>query len=290
VPLRLTPTTSLSTTASPSVDESELRKFASQSDLWWNDVSGPFAALHSLNRVRVPLIQQALFDLSIPKPPPAESAGQPLQGFRILDVGCGGGILSEALARLGARVLGIDAATENVIAAAQHRDTNPRLVGRLAYESVTAEALLERSTRTSEAAETPGLFDAVVASEVIEHVRDPRAFVATCAGLVRPGGVLVVTTINRTVPSFLAAILAAEYALGLVPPGTHEWARFVTPEELSGAAEAAGLEVLADSGLAYNPITGEWCEMADLSVNYALVARRLPGLLSSSAGSREQTP
>lgn len=261
---------------SPSVDESELRKFAAQSDLWWNDASGPFAALHSLNRVRVPLIRQALFELSEPAPAPPESAGQPLRGFRILDVGCGGGILSEALARLGANVLGIDAAVENVLAAARHSDANPRLAGRLAYEAVTAEVLLERSNVAAPAALTSGAsgnYDAVVASEVVEHVRDPGAFIATCAGLVRPGGVLVLTTINRTVPSFVAAILAAEYALGLVPPGTHEWARFLTPEELGAAAEAAGLDVLADSGLAYNPITGEWCATADLSVNYALVAR-----------------
>ena len=158
-----------------SVDASELRKFASQSSLWWRDDSGPFAALHSLNRVRVPLIRQALLELSLPMPQPTQSAGQPLRGFRILDVGCGGGILSEALARLGAGVLGIDAADENVRAATLHRDSNPRLVKLLSYETVTAEKLLLRGVD----------FDAVVASEVIEHVRDPQEFVRTCSGLVR---------------------------------------------------------------------------------------------------------
>lgn len=171
--------------ASSSVDESELRKFTQQSEHWWRDTSGPFAALHSLNHIRVPLIQQALNELSVPRRDIKSLAGVPLGGCRVLDVGCGGGILSEALARLGANVLGIDAALENVRAALHHRDLDPRLAARLAYEVVTVEDLLTRNNGAT-------LFDAVVSSEVLEHVRNPEAFVTACAGLVRVSGVDVV--------------------------------------------------------------------------------------------------
>ena len=178
----------IGTTLNSSIDESELKKFSSQSDQWWCDVEGPFAALHSLNKVRVPLIRQALLELSLPVPA-MDFPGRPLKGFRILDVGCGGGILAEALARQGASVLGIDAASENIQAALRHRENDPRLSSRLSYEAVTAETLLDRLEASSVGGSSAGhaltAFDAVIASEVVEHVRDPASFVNTCAGLVR---------------------------------------------------------------------------------------------------------
>lgn len=256
-----------------SVDAAEIRKFTALAARWWERDHGPFAGLHRMNHVRVPFVvrnvRRALGDrlLTGASASAAEcnvynAGAKPLSGLSVLDVGCGGGILAEALARLGADTTGIDASDENVAAAAAHASSDARLQ-HLQYRACTAEALLmERAA-----------YDCVVTSEVIEHVHDPAVFAGTCAALVKPGGVLIVTTINRTPAALFQAILGAEYVLRIVPRGTHEWAKFVTPEELQTFCARAGLQVADIEGLGYSPLRSEWYSKgADTSVNYALAA------------------
>ena len=237
-----------------SVDPAEEAKFARIAAEWW-EPAGPFAALHAMNPVRCGFIRTALcgslgLDAAAPRP---------LEGVAVLDLGCGGGLLSEPLGRLGARVLGIDASVRNVEVARQHLRRDPDLAGRVEYEAVTAETLLAAGRR----------FDAVVCSEVIEHVVDPPEFCRVIGGLTRKGGAAVLSTMNRTPASYAAAIVAAEYVLQLVPAGTHEWNKFVTPEELAMMMEDAGfgaMDLLA--GMLYNPATGRWKAIEGTAVNY----------------------
>ena len=246
--------------ASGSVDPEEVARFSSQASEWWKE-GGFFDGLRAFNSVRVPHIVAAC----APAPGAAPSPGLPLAGVHLLDVGCGGGLLAEPLARLGATVTGLDATGSAVDAARAHAALDPASFGgRLTYLHSTAEALLE----------VGGRYDAVVASEVVEHVSDRPAFLATLAGLLRPRGVLVVTTLNRSLPAFFGGILAAEYALRLVPPGTHEWTKFVTPRELGEELAACGLRVSPPTGFWYNPVTGGWSTSTDTSINYAIVATK----------------
>ena len=254
------------------IDAAELSKFAALSSLWWADpAAGPFAGLHRMNAVRVPVIRRALArdflprrTAAAPAGAPLPSAAAPLAGLSVLDAGCGGGILSEALARLGADVTGLDATAEAVAAAAAHARLDPAVAARTRFVCSSAEALAASGAR----------FDGVVCSEVLEHVAAPADFLAALGAMLRPGGHAVVTTINRSLPAFWAAILGAEYALRLVPPGTHEWAKFVKPEELARALERAGCAVELVTGFAYNPLSQRWSATRDTSVNYAVVARK----------------
>jgi ubiquinone biosynthesis O-methyltransferase len=262
-----------------SVDAAEVGKFSALAGQWWADpANGPFAGLHRLNAVRVPLIRRALSGDFLPRRRAAAAAaaaaageadlapcpGAPLAGLDVLDVGCGGGILSEALARLGARVTGLDASPQVAAAAAAHAALDPALARRTRYLASSAEALAASGAQ----------YDAVVCSEVLEHVAEPAPFVAALAALARPGGHVVVTTINRTLPALWGAVLAAEYVLRLVPPGTHEWGKFVQPEELAAALRAGGCDVEQCVGMAYNPLSGAWSQSASTSINYAMVARK----------------
>ncbi len=230
-----------------------------------------------MNSVRVPLLRRALAPLVLRRlgaagaDSGAAAPSLPLSGMRILDVGCGGGIFSLALARLGADVTGLDASEAGVRAASARASLDPALSSRARFVHSTIEDFSLAVAR----AEGDGLYDAVVASEVAEHVADASQFLAAAASRVSPsGGVFFVTTINRTPAAFAAAIGVAEYVLRLAPPGTHEFVKFLTPEEVARAAQCAGLRVELTRGLFYDPLSAAWSLCKSTQVNFALVARR----------------
>jgi 2-polyprenyl-6-hydroxyphenyl methylase/3-demethylubiquinone-9 3-methyltransferase len=239
-----------------SVDEAELAKFSAIAAQWW-DPAGKFAVLHKFNPVRLAYIrEQATAWLALDP-----MALRPFKGLRLLDIGCGGGLLSEPMARLGAHVVGIDPAERNILTARIHAAEQELEID---YRVATAEEL-------AEAGES---FDIILNMEVLEHVRDPRRFLAECARMLKPRGVMVVATINRTFRSFALAIIGAEYVLGWLPKGTHQWEKFVTPEELAAWLQAAGLTVRATDGVIFNPLTLSWSRSADCAVNYMTVAQQ----------------
>jgi 2-polyprenyl-6-hydroxyphenyl methylase/3-demethylubiquinone-9 3-methyltransferase len=237
------------------VDPVDIDRFAGLATRWW-DPDGPHAPLHRYVPVRMQVIRDALAPLSR-----AADARRVLKGLEVLDIGCGGGLLSEPMTRLGARVTGVDADAAGIAAAIAHAGE----VGLdIDYRAGAAEDLAAEGST----------FDAVIASEVVEHVADKPAFADALASLLRPGGVLVLTTINRTARSRAQVILAAEYILRWVPRGTHDWTQFPTPEEMTALLDAAGFDVDEPLGLRFDPIDGGFGLSGDTSVNYALVARR----------------
>jgi len=241
-----------------SVDTAEVERFSRHAADWW-DARGPMAALHKLNPVRLAYIR----DQAAARFARDARKLDCLKGLRVLDIGCGGGILSEPLARLGADMVGADPAEENVEAASAHAEEQGVAVD---YRATTAEEL-------AQAGES---FDVVLAMEVVEHVADVESFVSTCASMVRPGGLLIAATLNRTLKSFALAIVGAEYVLRWLPRGTHQWDKFVTPRELESAVESTGLRVIGERGVVYNPFADRWQLSSDMDVNYMLVAAR-PG-------------
>ncbi|HUF72836.1 MAG TPA: bifunctional 2-polyprenyl-6-hydroxyphenol methylase/3-demethylubiquinol 3-O-methyltransferase UbiG [Gammaproteobacteria bacterium] len=230
---------------SGNAEPAELAKFSRLASRWW-DESGPLATLHAINPLRTDYI----------------AARATLDGARVLDVGCGGGILSEALARRGARVVGIDLAGDGIDVARAHAKDAGLAID---YRVTSAEAV---------AAAEPDAYDVVTCLELLEHVPDPGAIVAACARAVRPGGCVFFSTINRNLRSFLLAIVGAEHVLGLLPRGTHEYLKLIRPSELARAARKAGLDVLDLTGLHYNPLTRSYWFGDGVSVNYFLSARR----------------
>lgn len=243
-------------TRASSIDTAEVERFSRMAATWW-DPRGPMAALHKFNPVRLAYIRDqaaARFDRDAKKL-------DCLKGLRMLDIGCGAGILSEPLARLGASVVGADPAEENIEAARTHAEATGVTVD---YRATTAEDLAEAGEK----------FDVVLAMEVVEHVVDVPAFVDSCASMVKPGGLLIAATLNRTLKSFALAIVGAEYVLRWVPRGTHQWDKFVKPEELERAIEDAGLDVIGERGVIYNPLADRWQLSSDMDVNYMLVASR----------------
>jgi 2-polyprenyl-6-hydroxyphenyl methylase/3-demethylubiquinone-9 3-methyltransferase len=239
-----------------SIDEREVEQFAKLGAQWW-DPKGPMAPLHKLNPVRIGYIRDqaaARFGRDTRKL-------DCLKGLRILDIGCGAGILSEPLARLGADVVGIDPASENIDIAKVHADKSGIDVD---YRATTAEELAANKEQ----------FDIVLAMEVVEHVVDVPAFVKTCTSMVKPGGLMVAATLNRTMKSFVLAIVGAEYILRWLPRGTHQWDKFVTPDELEEAIEAGGLDIVGERGVIYNLFADRWQLSPDMDVNYMVAAMR----------------
>lgn len=251
---------SSSSSPAPSVDPREVRQFEALGAQWWSE-NGPMKALHRMNPVRVRWLRDEMAAHFAAPDGGQRDVEQPrvLAGLAILDIGCGAGILCEPLSRLGGAVTGIDPAAANLAIARQHAED---MGVEVSYRDVSAEALAAEGA----------LFDVVCAMEVVEHVRNMKAFVATAASLVKPGGLLFLSTLNRNLKSFALAIVGAEYVLRWVPPGTHQWEKFVTPRELTTAVEAAGLDVTGRSGVVYNPLSREWRLSRDMDVNYMMVA------------------
>jgi 2-polyprenyl-6-hydroxyphenyl methylase / 3-demethylubiquinone-9 3-methyltransferase len=227
-------------------DPQELDKFGDLAHRWW-DAEGEFRPLHQINPLRLDWIAQRAR----------------LPGARALDVGCGGGILAESMAQRGADVLGIDLSVKPLKVAQLH--AMEAGVSGLSYREVSAEALAE---------ELPGAFDVVTCMEMLEHVPDPSSVVRACTRLVKPGGHVFFSTINRNAKAFLFAIVGAEYVLSLLPKGTHEYARFLRPSELAGFARDAGLSVDEFKGMQYNPVTKRYWLSANTDVNYLVACRR----------------
>jgi len=238
------------------VDEAEVAQFSRLAAEWW-DPRGKMAALHKLNPVRLAYIRDAACRQFGRDAKHLDS----LKGLRILDIGCGGGILSEPLARLGADMVGADPAEANIAAAKRHAAQGSVTVD---YRATTAEALSDAGER----------FDVVLAMEVVEHVADVGLFVRRCAEMVKPGGLMIAATLNRTLKSFALAIVGAEYILRWLPRGTHRWDKFVTPVELETAIEKNGLATIDERGVIYNPLADRWQLSADMDVNYMVVAAR----------------
>jgi 2-polyprenyl-6-hydroxyphenyl methylase/3-demethylubiquinone-9 3-methyltransferase len=242
--------------ASTTIDPAEVARFEKIAETWW-DPNGPMKVLHRFNPVRLAYVRDEACRRFGRDPRSARS----LEGLTILDVGCGGGVLSEPLARLGATVTGLDPAPTNISVARLHAE---RAGVPVDFRNETVESVVARG-------ET---FDIVLAMEVVEHVADVQAFVNACTQAVKPGGCLVMATINRTLRSFASAIVGAEYVLQWLPKGTHEWDRFVTPDELTDAIGKAGFAVNDLTGVGYNPLRDSWSLSQDLSVNYMLLASR----------------
>jgi 2-polyprenyl-6-hydroxyphenyl methylase / 3-demethylubiquinone-9 3-methyltransferase len=238
------------------IDEDEVARFSRVAGQWW-DARGPMAALHKLNPLRLGYIRDQTTAHFNRGPARLDS----LAGLRILDIGCGGGVLAEPLARLGASVIGADPAENNISAAQQHAAQAGLTID---YRATTAEAL----------AEAGEAFDVVLAMEVVEHVADFGLFIETAAALVKPGGLMFVATLNRTIKSFALAIVGAEYILRWLPRGTHQWDKFITPDELEIALEQSGLRVISETGVIYNLFADRFQLSIDMDANYMVVAER----------------
>lgn len=241
------------------VDASEVAKFEAMAAEWW-DPHGKFKPLHMMNPVRLDYITTQIageFDRDL-------SAPNPFQGLRILDIGCGGGLLCEPMARLGAEIIGVDAAERNIPVAETHAKQSGLDID---YRHTTAEAMAAAGEQ----------FDVVINMEVVEHVADPQAYLTACQQLLKPGGLHLCSTINRNPKSFAVAIVGAEYVMRWLPKGTHEWAKFITPDELYELMTIAGLTPVDRKGYVFNPVTWRWSiSDRDLSVNYVTAALK-PG-------------
>lgn len=239
------------TTAETTVDPSEVAKFEAMAAEWW-DAGGKFKPLHMMNPVRLDYITSQIAaefgrDLADDKP---------FAGLRLLDIGCGGGLLSEPMARLGAEVVGADAAERNIPVAKVHAEQSGLDID---YRFTTAEAMAAAGEQ----------FDIVLNMEVVEHVADPLAYLTACQQLLKPGGLMIASTINRNPKSFMVAIVGAEHVMRWLPKGTHEWHKFITPDELEDLISRAGLRPVDRKGFVFNPVTWTWSiSSRDLSVNY----------------------
>jgi 2-polyprenyl-6-hydroxyphenyl methylase/3-demethylubiquinone-9 3-methyltransferase len=243
-------------TGATTIDESEVDRFSRMAADWWNP-TGKFKPLHKFNPVRLSYIRQTViehFGLDA-------GTARPFDGLRLLDIGCGGGLLSEPMARLGAEVVGADASETNIEIARLHAGQSGLDID---YRATTSEAL--------EAAGES--FDVVLNMEVVEHVSDVDLYMKSCAAMVRPGGLMVVATINRTMKAYGLAIIGAEHILRWLPKGTHQYEKLVTPQELEDALAGTGVDIVRRTGVSFNPLADEWRLSRDMDVNYMVVAER----------------
>ena len=239
------------------LDALEVDRFNALARQWW-DPHGEFRPLHQIGPARLEFIRDTILaDL----PPRSGTSLRPLEGLRLLDIGCGGGLVAEPLARLGGNVTAIDPAGDTIAAAQAHAAAQGLAID---YRAARAEVLAAAREK----------FDVVLCLEVVEHVPDVGAFLKVVAPLVRPGGLLILSTLNRTLKSYALAIVGAEYVLRWLPVGTHQWHRFVTPDELATYAKQAGLQPLSPRGIVFNPLQDTWSLSQDTGVNYLLAARR----------------
>jgi 2-polyprenyl-6-hydroxyphenyl methylase / 3-demethylubiquinone-9 3-methyltransferase len=250
------PTPTSSAPIPHNLDPAEIERFSKLASEWW-DPNGKFRPLHKIGPPRIHFVRDEICRRLGLK---AEGM-RPLAGLSLLDIGCGGGLVCEPMARMGAAVTGVDPAAANIAAASKHAEGQGLTID---YRAIEAEQLIAEG-RT---------FDAVLCLEVVEHVPDPAAFMKTCAALVRPGGVLVLSTLNRTLKSYVLAIVGAEYILRWLPVGTHRWDRFLTPAELTGHVTAAGLKVWETRGVVFHPLRDTWSLSTDTDVNYMLSAAK----------------
>ncbi|MGE0251689.1 MAG: bifunctional 2-polyprenyl-6-hydroxyphenol methylase/3-demethylubiquinol 3-O-methyltransferase UbiG [Dongiaceae bacterium] len=232
-----------------SIDGEEIGRFQAIAGDWWKE-EGKFRPLHLMNPVRLDYITETL----------RRHFGG-IKGLRILDIGCGGGLMAEPLTRLGADVTGIDAEKDTIAIAKNHAKKSGLEIN---YRAATAETLQQEGLE----------FDAVLALEIIEHVNKPAAFIKTLAQLIKPGGMVILSTLNRTLKSFALSIIAAEYVLGWLPKGTHDWQKFITPEELTALLKKSKLKAWPAQGIAFNPIGGHFYLSKDCGVNYLLAAKK----------------
>lgn len=234
----------MSKTATTTIDPSEIAKFEAMAEEWW-DESGKFAPLHKFNPVRIDYIRNVI-DAKFGK----------MDGISLLDIGCGGGLLAEPLTRLGAHVTAIDASEKNITIASVHAEKSGLSID---YQATTAEALAAKGEQ----------FDVVLSMEVVEHVADVETFLNATASLVKPGGMLIVATLNRTIKSFAFAIVGAEYVLRWLPRGTHDWKKFLKPSEIEAILRDT-LTLKESKGASFNPLSNSWSLSNDLSINYMM--------------------
>ena len=239
-----------------SVDPAEVERFSAMAAEWWNP-NGKFGVLHKFNPVRLDYIREQVTARLRIDP----NQREPFKGLRFLDIGCGGGLLSEPMARLGADVVAVDPSEKNIKTASVHAAEQGLDID---YRASTAEDLAAAGER----------FDVILNMEVIEHVADPARFAATCADMLKPGGLMFVATLNRTLKAFGLAIIGAEYVLGWLPKGTHQWEKFITPDELKSWLAAANCPVVELSGVTYSPLSNTWRKAADTAVNYMVVCQK----------------
>ena len=244
-------------TAASSIDPDDVARFSKIAAEWW-DPKGKFAPLHRFNPIRLSFIrEQALVRFGRDS-----QSRRPFEGLRLLDIGCGGGLLSEPMTRLGFAVTGVDASERNIGTASAHAAEQGLDIN---YRAGTAESLV---------AEGAGPFDVILNMEVIEHVTDPGEYLRSCSRLLAPGGLMIVATLNRTLKAFALAKVGAEYVLRWLPAGTHDWTKFLKPDELRGFLKDEKLQVQGPFGVAFDPMNGRWCRSSDCDINYMMTVTR----------------